>query len=99
MATPFADIQSRIASATTRHLADATADFGGGVLVDGLYRDPYAEAFGGMVSGSNPSFEALSGALSGIARGAAVSIKGKAYTVVRIDPAREGMTLMELEQQ
>ena len=72
---------------------------GGGVLVDGLYRDPYAEAFGGMVSGSNPSFEALSGALSGIARGAAVSIKGKAYTVVRIDPAREGMTLLELEQQ
>ena len=52
-----------------------------------------------VVSGSNPSFEALSGALSGIARGAAVSIKGKAYTVVRIDPAREGMTLLELEQQ
>lgn len=99
MATPFADIQARIASATIRHLADATADFGGGVLIDGIYRNPYAEAFGGIVSGSNPSFEALSGALSGIARGASVSVHGKAYTVVKIDRNREGVTLLELEEQ
>lgn len=99
MATPFADIQARIASAAIRHLADATADFGGGVLIDGIYRNSYAEAFGGMVSGSNPSFEAMSGALSGIARGASVSINGKAYTVVKIDPSRDGMTLLDLEEQ
>lgn len=99
MATPFADIQARIASAAIRHLADATADFGGGVLIDGIYRNPYAEAFGGMVSGSNPSFEALSGALSGIARGASVSINGKAYKVVKIDRNCEGVTLLELEAQ
>ena len=78
MATPFADIQARIASAVTRHLADATADFGGGVLVDGQFREPYSEVFAGMVSGSQPTFEAQTGDLSGVAVGAGLTVKGRA---------------------
>ena len=97
MATPFATLQSRIASAVERHLADALADFGNGEQVAGLFRLPYGEAFG-FVSGNAPSFEASSGALSGIARNAEVIINGTAYTVSEIKPDGQGMTTLRLEK-
>lgn len=97
MTATFAAVQQRIASATQKHLADATADFGSGVTVDGLFRLPYGEAFG-LVAGNSPSFEAPSGDLSGIARGASVTINATAYKVAEIKPDGQGMTLLVLEE-
>lgn len=97
MTARFAELQSRVAGAVEKHLADATADFGGGVLVDGLFRLPYGEAFG-FVSGTSPSFEATSGALAGIARNASVTINGTTYTVSEIKPDGNGMVTLVLEQ-
>lgn len=96
MATPFAALETRLATACAKALANATADFGGGVTVDGVFRDPTSEAFGGLVGGSKPSFEAESTVLAGVANGAAVSINGTGYTVRGRHP-EAGMTTLVLE--
>ena len=98
MAAPFASLQTRVNDAVTRHLADATADFGAGRLVDGLFMAPFAEAFSGMMSGSRPAFEAAASALAGIENGAAVSINGTAYTVALCQPAAAGWVRLELDE-
>ena len=97
MTARFAAIQQRIAGATQKHLADATADFGGGVTIDGLFRLPYGEAFG-LVAGNSTSFEAPAEDLAGIARNASVTISAIAYKVVEIKPDGQGMTLLVLEE-
>ena len=96
MTTPFADLETRLNAAVVARLANATADFGGGVTVDGLYLRPTADAFG-LIGGGKPSFQALGSALSGISHGAAVSINSVSYTVAAINLDGTGMTTLELE--
>ena len=91
--TPFAEMNNALNIAIAEFLADATADFGGGVTVDGEFRDPPAESFG-MVSGHKPSFEASSSALSIVVVGTSVSINGMSYTVSEMTHRAGRITLM-----
>lgn len=98
MAATFASLQTRVNDAVARHLADVTADFGAGRLVDGLFVAPYAEAFGGIVSGCQPAFEAGATALAGIASGTTVTIGGTAYIVTVVHPDASGWVRLDLDR-
>lgn len=93
--TPFAEMTAAMNNAIVEFLADAEADFGGGVVVPGLFNTPPAEVFG-MVTGSRPSFQATASALSGVTTGAALSINGVAYLVVE-QVSDHGLTRLVLE--
>lgn len=96
MTSPFAALQADVNAAVVAHLANATADFGGGVVVDGLFSNAYIDAFG--MAGSRPQIDVLTSALTGIAAGAALSVGGVAYTVAEIHPDGTGMTRLLLER-
>jgi len=75
--TPFADLQAAMNTAVVDLLADAVADFGGGVTVLGLFRQAPAEAFG-VVGRACPTFQAHSTDLAASPIDAPVSINGRA---------------------
>lgn len=95
--TLFAEMETAMNAAIIETLADAVADFGGGVAVAGLFRAPPAESFG-LIGGNKPSFEALSTALAAIENGDTVAIGGTAYTVAE-QRRSAGMTTLYLEAE
>lgn len=96
MSAPFAALEARVNAAVFAKLANTTADFGGGVLVNGIFREPYAESFG-MMPSDKPSFESGSASLAGILVDAALTINGTAYTVVSRQPDGTGKTMLALK--
>ena len=93
--TPFAEMQSAMNAAIVDFLADAVADFGGGVTVSGLFRSPPAEAFG-IIGGHRPTFQAHSADLAGITIGKSVSIASESYRVSE-KQTESGLTTLALE--
>lgn len=79
MATPFAAIEARVNAAALAHTANATADFGGGVVVAGVFDKDYVTALD--IGGSSPAFRCASSAVVAVVAGAAVSINSANYTV------------------
>jgi hypothetical protein len=71
---------------------DLTVD---GVAVRGVFDNPYAAAFGGMVGGSGPQVFVPSETV--VSRGSAVVIGAKTYTVTGIEPDGTGITLLRLD--
>lgn len=67
-----------------------------GLLVDGLFRRPYAESFG-LMSGENPSFRALSETLAAVSPGDAVDVAGASYIVAAVRPDGAGHTVLDLK--
>lgn len=96
MAAPFAALEARVNAAVFARLANATADFGGGVMVDGVFDNPYAEAFG-LVGGSWPTFAADSSALPALTEGLPLTIGAVAYKVAEAHPDGAGGTVIQLE--
>jgi hypothetical protein len=92
----FAEINARINQAVTSHLSDVAADFGNGLVVDGLFNDDYANALS-IVAGNKPTFECESTSIPNIVRGSMVIIKNVEYTVADLQP-NMGMTLLVLEK-
>lgn len=96
MSTPFDALQTLLNEQVVANLADATADFGSGEPVPGLFRDPVADALG--MGGSAPTFQGLAEDLAVIPHDATVTIKGKAYRVGR-KLFEDGLLTIELEAQ
>jgi hypothetical protein len=97
MAAPFAALQTKLNAAVETHLSNAAADFGGAVgVVSGVFGNEYAEAFG-AVAGSRPVFDCLTSRVATVARDAAVTVDGTAYTVAEIKPNGSGRTVLVLE--
>lgn len=94
--TAFDRLETRVSAACVKKLANAEADFGGGKGVSGIFRNPHAEGFGGVISGSKPSIEVQSDDIVGIDRGAPVNIGGIQYTVYDLRPS-DSMTIVDLE--
>ena len=67
-----------------------------GIPAKGIFDNAYAEAFSGMVSGSNPVF--LIPSSVAVARGDALAIGTDSYTVTGIEPDGTGMTRLHLEK-
>lgn len=84
MPTPFAVHQAEVNATVFADMADATADFGGGVVVDGIFAEEFVEQLG--VEGLRPTFTALASALPAVSHGTAVTINSVAYTVIGIQP-------------
>ena len=97
MAAPFAALEARINAAVIAHLANATADFGGGVVADVEFGAPYESALG-VVAGTMPAMRARTVDVAGIAAGAAVTVSGVGYTVTGLEPDGAGMTLLRLQE-
>lgn len=95
MATPFAALEARINAAVDQHLSNATADFGGGVTVDGLFSMAFIEQQG--VEGLRPVFSVSTSALPTVptvSHSTAVTINAVAYRVVGIQPDAGRTTLL-----
>lgn len=92
MATPFAALEARVNAAVDQHLANATADFGGGVTVDGLFSMAFVEQQG--VEGLRPVFNVSAAALPAVSHSTTVTINAVAYRVVGIQPDAGRTTLL-----
>lgn len=94
--TAFAELTATMNDRIVEFLADAEAVFGWGGIVQGIFRNPPAQAFG-MIEGCAPTFEAVSDDLAGADRGDSATINGTAYIVAekRTDA---GMTTLVLEE-
>ena len=97
MVTPFSTQEARVNAAVFARLANATADLGSGVMVDGVFHEAAAEAFG-FVGGEHLVFDAQSKDLAGVAEGAPVTVGGNAYTVAAITTDGTGRTSLKLEK-
>ena len=67
-----------------------------GAAVRGVFDNPYAAAFGGMVNGSGPQVFVPSE--TAVTRGNPVVIGVKTYTVVGVEPDGTGITLLRLDE-
>ena len=96
MSAPFAALETRVNAAVIAHCANATADFGAGVTVEGVFQREYQEALG--VAGNRPVFTALAADLPAIThRSTVCEINGADYTVMESHPDGTGNTLLVLE--
>lgn len=96
MSAPFAALEARVNAAVIAHCANAVADFGAGVTVEGVFQREYQESLG--VAGNKPVFSALLASLPSITFGSTVcSINGAEYVVAESHPDGTGNTLLVLE--
>ncbi len=95
MAATFAAVESRINSAVIRHIANVTADFGGGLLVDGVFDATYANALG--IGGTQPVLLCKAGEVTSVTRGDVVTLNGEAFSVAEKKPDGTGMVTLVLE--
>lgn len=96
MPIPFAAHEARINAAVDQHLANATADFGGGVTVDGTFDSDYDDPLG-IVAGQRMVFSAGDAVLSSISVGTSVTINNTAYMVAEVQREGSGRTRLILK--
>ena len=97
MSAPFAALEARVNAAVIAHCANAVADFGAGVTVEGVFDKQYQDALG--VAGNRPVFTALSADLPAIThRSTTCTIGTTDYTVMESHPDGTGNTLLLLEE-
>jgi hypothetical protein len=94
MASPFAAIEERVNQSLVNKLSNADADFGGGLVVSGIFDK--APELNFDVQSSSPQFECLESSVSSISIRAAVIINDVNYTVKSIEPDGVGMVLIQL---
>lgn len=96
-AAPFAAIEAQATIDAMAHLANVVARVGGRE-VPGRFGNPYAEAFGGAVGGSQPSLVCLNAGLpADLARGAELFIGASRYRIDELHPDGHGQTLILLK--
>lgn len=66
------------------------------VSVRGLLVEPYAEAFGGMIAGSQPVFQVASSV--SVAEGNTLTIGSTSYTVSRVQSDGTGIVSLVLDK-
>lgn len=96
MPSPFAAIEQRINQGVIALIANAEADFGGGLLVSGVFDEFPAVAFE-VVNNPKPQFRCLSSAVITVNKNAPVTILGVNYTVWNKDDST-GMAFIDLNK-
>ncbi|MDP3322646.1 MAG: hypothetical protein Q8S71_03765 [Hydrogenophaga sp.] len=90
----FSAIEQKINAACIKRLSNAQADFGEGLLVDGIFEaDPLINF---DVQSTIPQFQCLEGSVALVSRGRSVVINSINYTVKTIEPDGAGFTRLEL---
>lgn len=96
MSTPFAALESRINTAALARLSNASALIDGQpVAVDGVFDAAPDPAFGGLVQDDAASFTCALDTV--VAVDSSVTIRGRAYKAVSVDPDGRGMLLVRLK--
>lgn len=95
MANPFAAIEASVNQRAIGMLANADADFGGGLVVQGIFDAQPVVVFDAVQS-TNPQFRCLVSLVSSVDQGEPVTINGISYTVASIDREGSGMAMIEL---
>ena len=95
MPAPFAALEARINAAVAQHLANATADFGGGVLVDVIFDNAYISPFG--MDGTSPAIQCAAADVAAVVRGTGVTVNAVNYKAVRKESDGAGWTTVILE--
>lgn len=96
MTTPFADLEAELNVVAFAELANATADFGSGKLVGGVFDAAYMDPLG-IIAGARPVFSAPESQLATVTQSTSVSIRGKTYTVADIQPDGRGVIVLLLK--
>lgn len=94
--THFSELTAAMNSAIIEFMATSTADFGTKTVI-GIYTAPAAQAFGGLVAGEKPYFEALTADLAGVAYGDTVTIGETIYHVASAPVDLNGLSKIDLE--
>jgi hypothetical protein len=97
MPNPFAAIEARVNQHAVGILANAEADFGGGLIVSGVFDEFPAMAFD-LVNNPKPQFRCLQSAISSVLKNAAVTIRGISYTCYAIDRDGTGLVTIDLNK-
>lgn len=96
MSAPFAALEARVNAAVIAHCANATADFGAGVTVEGVFQKEYQESLG--VAGNKPVITVLEDDLPSLTLGTSTcTINAVSYRVAESHPDGTGNTLLVLE--
>lgn len=94
----FADLESRLASACTTALANATLSWAGGNSATGIFDNAYDEALG--MTSRSPVFTCLESDVSALAVETSVTVVrlgvSTTYTVAEKQPDGVGMTTLVL---
>ena len=90
----FAAIEQKINSAVIKRLSNAQANFGGGLLVDGIFDAFPVDTY--EVQSNNPVFQCNESEVSTVLRGASVVINSITYTVENKISNKAGWMLLEL---
>lgn len=94
MANPFAAIEASINQRALGMLANADADFGGGLVVSGIFDAAPIVSFD--VQSNSPQFQCLESLVSSVVRGAAVAINGTNFTIQNKTPDKTGWVTFDL---
>lgn len=102
MASPFATLESRSASAVVKHLANAQAiavdRYSEVVSFPVIFDNGYADQMAGLVDAVQPTIRALSADVADLVQGCPVEIGEDDYTVADIKPDGTGTTTIQLRK-
>ena len=90
----FSNIEQRINLAAIAKLSNADADFGGGVLVSGIFNSVPVLSYD--VQSNNPRFECLEASISTVSVGVPVTIRTVSYSIQNIEFNGAGMAVLDL---
>lgn len=94
----FAALETRLASAVTTALANATLSWVGGNSADGMFDNPYNDALG--MASNSPTFACLESAVSALPVETAVTVTRlgvvTSFSVAEKQPDGAGLTVLVL---
>lgn len=76
-----------------------TAILNNSISVNGLMDLAYAEPLGNLVEGSTPVFTCAAIDVGTVAHGASLTVSGRDYKVVGVEPDGTGIVVLRLERQ
>jgi hypothetical protein len=96
MPAPFAAIENLVNQRAVGMLANAEADFGGGLIVSGVFDASPVQLFD-VVDAVRPQFRCLASLVATVTEGDSVTINAVSYKVANVDPDGTGMTTLVLK--
>lgn len=91
-------MESAINQRAVGMLANATAYFTGGGIVDGVFDSAFDADMGGMIERMAPQFQVLTASLPALSHGMHVTINNNEYAIGGIQPDGVGITKLILTE-
>ena len=91
----FADIQARMATSLTTHMANADIVIGQNTI-RGFFRRKYVGALDHGVETTGPTCEIRDEFAAGLVHNTAITVNGSSYKIAGIEPGDDGFTMLRL---